>query len=260
MNRDRSDLVIIGDFNIDYTNKQLLQSSGLVGLETKYSLTQLIKHHTRISNESRKTIDLIYTDMKNISKSGVVNYNVSDHLPIFHVKKKIRTKIVKKTTYGRSYKRYNRETFLRLMENQNWENYFEVNDLTILWDVLMRNISQSLDTLCPIKPLTVVDCKPGWLSNAILLQMRERDKAFRKARRTKLHADWDRAKQIRNELSRYTTNIKTAKSYFIRTKLENNKNNPRKFWKQINELLPNTKGAEVLELQDELTLETFNAP
>ena len=85
--------------------------------------------------------------------------------------------------------------------------------------------------------------------------MRERDTAFRKARRTKLHADWDRAKQIRNELS---TNIKTAKSNFIRTKLENNKNNPKKFWKQINELLPNTKGAEVLELQDELTLETFN--
>ena len=130
-----------------------------------------------------------------------------------------------------------------------------VNDPTILWDVLMRNISQSLDTLCPIKPLTVVDSKPGWLSNAILLQMRERDKAFRKARRTKLHADWDRAKQIRNELS---TNIKTTKSYFIRTKLEINKNNPRKFWKQINELLPNTKGADVLELQDELNLETLN--
>ena len=154
---------------------------------------------------------------------------------------KQRTKIVKKTTFGRSYRRYNRETFIRLMSDLDWDNYFEVID--------------PLGTLCPIKPLTVVDTKPRWLSNALILQMREKDKAFKKARRTQLQVDWERAKQIRNELS---TNINSAKSNFIRTELENNKNNPRKFWKQINELLPNMKNAEVLELQDMLTSETFS--
>ena len=145
--------------------------------------------------------------------------------------------MVKKTSFGRSYRRYNRETFIRLMSDQDWDNYFEVID--------------PLGTLCPVKPLTVVDTKLRWLSNALILQMREKDKA----RRTQLQVDWERAKQIRNELS---TNIKSAKSNFIGTELENNKNNPRKFWKQINELLPNMKNAEVLELQDELTSETFS--
>ena len=193
IDRDRNDRVIMGDFNIDYTNKKSLRPTGLSGLETKYSLTQLITHHTRISRESRTTIDLIYTDMKNISKCGVLNYDVSDHLPIFCVKKKQRIKIKKKITFGRSYKKYNKETFLRLLDSQTWETFFEINNPENLWKVFIRNITSSLDALCPVKQLTVVDNKPRWLSNALLWQMRNRDKAFKKARKTHLPTDWNRA-------------------------------------------------------------------
>ena len=58
--------------------------------------------------------------------------------------------------------------------------------------------------------------------------------------------DWDRANQLRNNLN---IDIK---------ELENSKNNPRKFWKQINELLPNSKNSVIQELHDENTAETFN--
>ena len=93
IDQDRSDLVIIGDFNIDYSNKIMLQTSGLMRLELKDSLTQIVKHYTRISKESKTTIVLIYTDMKNISKAVVINYDLSDHLPIFFIKKKQRNEI-----------------------------------------------------------------------------------------------------------------------------------------------------------------------
>ena len=254
IDRDRNNLVIIGDFNIDYTNKKTLQQTGLSGLETKYSLAQQIKHHTRISRESKTTIDLIYTDMKNITKCGVLNYDVSDHLPIFFVKKQQRIKMKKKITYGRSYKRYNVETFLRLLDNQNWENYFEITNPEYMWQIFIRNITLSLDVLCPVKQLIVVDTKPRWLSNALLLQMRERDKAFKKARRTQLSADWNIAKLLRNNLS---TGIKIAKSNFVKTELEKNRNNPRKFWNQLNELLPTSKNEDIQELHDEITSEVF---
>ena len=255
VNRDRVDLIIMGDFNIDYLNKKTLHASGLNVLETKYSLTQLIRHHTRISRDSKTIIDLTYTDMKSISKSGVIDYDVSDHLPIFIVKKKERTKVKKRQTHGRSYKKYNPELFLQLLETQDWANFFVGNNPEHIWEVFIRNIIKCLDILCPIKLLTVVDSKPRWLSNALLYQMRDRDKAFKKARKTNLYEDWNTAKQLRNILS---MDIKTAKANFIKTELNNNKNNPKKFWKQINELLPNSKGSEIQELYDETTGEIFN--
>ena len=52
--------------------------------------------------------------------------------------------------------------------------------------------------------------------------------------------------------------IRTARSNLIKTELNNNKNNPRQFWKQINELFPSSKGVEIQELYDEITGEIFN--
>ena len=44
-----------------------------------------------------------------------------------------------------------------------------------LWEIFIQNIVKCLNTLHPIKLLTVVDTKPIWLSNVLLLQMRNRD-------------------------------------------------------------------------------------
>ena len=44
-----------------------------------------------------------------------------------------------------------------------------------------------LVAMVTIRELTVVDNKPDWLTNELLMQMRQRDKAFRKARNTKSH-------------------------------------------------------------------------
>ena len=87
--------------------------------------------------------------------------------------------------------------------------------------MFIKNIIRSLNVLCPIKLLTVVDTKPRWLSNALLQKMRMRDKPFKKARKTNCQEDWNMAKQLRNDLS---MDIQTAKSNFIKTELNNNKN------------------------------------
>ena len=75
--------------------------------------------------------------------------------------------------------------------------------------------------------------------------MRMGDKAFKKAMKTNSQEDRSIAKQIKNDLS---MDIRTAKSNFLKTELNNHKNNPRTFWKQINDLLPNSKGAEIQDL------------
>ena len=80
--------------------------------------------------------------------------------------------------------------------------------------------------------------------------MRQRDKAFRKARRSKLRVDWEFARNLRNTLS---MDIKTSKSNVIKGKLERYGNNSKKFWAEINKLIPQSDGTTIRSIHDEET-------
>ena len=181
--------------NIYFSNKRLVTSSNLEILENKYALKQIIKESTRVTDTSSKCIDLLYTDMLNIIDSGVINHNISDHLPIYLVRTKSRNKVKKNNVEGRSYLRYDSEMFTRPMD---WSQFDTVTNPTALWDYFCTNVIKTLDIMCPIKQLKVVDNKPEWLTHELLVKMRQRDKAFRKAKLTKRQADWELARTLRN--------------------------------------------------------------
>ena len=65
-----------------------------------------------VTMNSKSTIDLLYSHMDNNSKVGVLNYDVSDDMPIFLRKKKIRKEICKTQASGRSYASYNEDNIL----------------------------------------------------------------------------------------------------------------------------------------------------
>ena len=248
IDRTQSETLLIGDFNIDFNNKKAVSSSNLSRLENKYALKQIIGKDTRITESTSPRIDLLFTDMSNIIESGVINHNISDHLPIFLIKKKDRNRIRKKEAMGRSYLNYDKDVFLRLLRSSSWAKFDNASEPQILWELFQENVEKVLDTVCPIKALKVVDNKPEWLSNDILISMRHRDKAFKKARRTKKQEDWDWARDLRNRLG---MDIKTAKANVIKAKLERHGNNPKKFWEEINKLLPRTNDSTIMNLYDE---------
>ena len=84
--------------------------------------------------------------------------------------------------------------------------------------------------------------------------MRERDKAFRKARRTQGQDDWAIARNLRNSLC---MDIKTSKSNIIKGKLDRYSNNPKKFWSEINKILPHAQDTTIRSICDESTGKTF---
>jgi DNA-directed RNA polymerase len=77
----KKEVIILGDFNIDFLNP--INKSWLRSMKDK-NLTQLIKCPTRISQTSSSCIDHIYSNkIKNISSSGVLDINLSDHKAIY---------------------------------------------------------------------------------------------------------------------------------------------------------------------------------
>jgi hypothetical protein len=78
------DIIILGDCNIDYLDKQENWSQSIQNC----GLTQIITNPTRMTSDSAKLLDHIYVNqVQNISNSGILRFSVSDHQPIFVVRK-----------------------------------------------------------------------------------------------------------------------------------------------------------------------------
>ena len=106
---DRRELFLIGDFNINYSLDQVRHNLKIDQFETKFNLSQLIQSPTRVTISTQTIIDWIYTDSINIALAGTLNINMSDHLPVFLVRKKSRNRVERHKTEGRSYIRYDKE-------------------------------------------------------------------------------------------------------------------------------------------------------
>ena len=96
LNRSTTELIAIGDFNLDYLDRKVYNKHKLNTFMKSLAVEQLIKDYKRVTQTSRTMIDLMFSDCSHISCSGVMNINLSDHLPIYLIKKRKGKKSIKK--------------------------------------------------------------------------------------------------------------------------------------------------------------------
>ena len=149
------DIFIMGDFNIDYLDRQNEHTKKLKELLTQTGLVNLIKKNTRFSSDKNSAIDHIYTNSNMILDSGVLDVNVSDHEMVFAVRKKAKTIPETCKFEGRSYRNYNKEQFITNLNGQDWNNYGNLVDPNDIWQLFCNNIFRSINTMCPLKSYNV---------------------------------------------------------------------------------------------------------
>ena len=86
--KPNAEITILGDINIDYKLRHTTDFKKVKEFEREYQLKQLITTPTRITPRNASLLDMIFTDMENIDSSGILNITISDHLPVFVIKKK----------------------------------------------------------------------------------------------------------------------------------------------------------------------------
>ena len=106
---DRKDIVIMGDFNVDISDKKHRDAKAMKYFASLNGLPQLIDCPTRCTLTTRKTIDLIFTNMDYIAKSGTIDLFMSDHRPVFLIKKKQKSHHPKLNFSGRTYRNYSQD-------------------------------------------------------------------------------------------------------------------------------------------------------
>ena len=82
------EVFMMGDMNVNYKNKTSVEYKKLNFFIRSNGLSQLITSTTRNTDKTKSLLDLILTNSKYISLSGTLDHFISDHQPVFAVKKK----------------------------------------------------------------------------------------------------------------------------------------------------------------------------
>ena len=64
--------------------------------------------------------------------------------------------------------------------------------------MLITNIRECIDTLCPIKKFSIKSVTKVWLTNELLEEIKDKDRALRRVKRTKRGDHWAEAHRLRN--------------------------------------------------------------
>ena len=244
----RKDLVVMGDFNIDFANKRHKNVKALSYFASLNGLTQLITEPTRYTPVAHTTIDLIFSNIEYIQNSGTLDLFISDHQPIFLLKKKSKVRHTKVELTGRTYRNYSGPEACNRLDQILDKNLIKnENDPSVCWDYLLNDITTLADELTPKKVYKIRKDKPIWLTNDLLNMQKDREYLYKKAKKTRKHDDWLVACAHRNRVNKA---IREAKADFIKDELTRNKSNPKKFWRSIkNDIIPDKK-SHILNLVD----------
>ena len=234
------EIVLLGDFNIDYKNKKSQNFKKLNFFERANALEQKICTTTRNTKSSSSILDIILTNMKYIKSAGTLDTFLSDHQPIFLLKKKEKNKgKLEQTFQGRSYRTYDKQKFVDNILAQRWNYFYDAPDPSQAWEEMSRIITREADKQCPLRTYKIRHKKPCWLTNEILEIMKDRDYFYQKAKRTNSEDDWNIAKFHRNQTN---FNVRKAKADYIKDQLRNSEGNSSKFWRTIKQIMPSKKG------------------
>ena len=119
--------------------------------------------------------------MEHINDSGVLDYQVSDHAPVFISKKKSKIKKTFYKTKGRSYKNYVKTDFLRLItEDERWLGFWDPDiDVDYMWKLMYDIILDASNITCPFVNMKIADDNPEWFSHELLEEIHLKDELFR---------------------------------------------------------------------------------
>ena len=245
LSKIRSDLelIILGDFNVDYALKQDHLLSKMKQVLQLFDCKQLINSPTRVCRTRASILDhVICNNVNKISQSGTIGVGISDHQFLIYCTRKI-TK-VKCTNHNivkmRSLKNYSKDDLLSALVATDWTHVY-CSDIDIAWNVFSNNFISVLDKVAPLKEVRIKNKTEPWMNNDILENIRKRDMLLHQFKKDNNSGVYEQFCRTRNQIQR---DIKKAKASYFSDKIEENKNNPKGLWKQFRSLGYSSNGKD----------------
>ena len=222
-NSDKIDFFIGGDFNIDVKVKNSVSSKKLSRFLKINQFKQYITQTTR--PDSNAILDLIISNSDIIKESGICNINVSDHLPIFLIRKKSKVHREQANFRGRSYRNLVDDELREKLLDFDWIDFGE-NDIDTCWNIMYTRIDSVVNKLCPMKDFKFAKAKPKWMSDDLIELMKNRDASLKQYLKTRKEDDKKEMRRMRNMVN---IAIRNARNEYVKNQLETHQKTLRNF-------------------------------
>lgn len=232
---DKKEIIIMGDLNWDVLDTDSAGAKIVSEIADEFGLTQQITQPTRITHRCSTLLDIILTNMKNVAFSGCLHYHLSDHCPVYIVKKRIMEDKEFCYLYKRSFRSYDIITCQERLEALDWSilKLLNVNDM---WLMVKKAIAYEADLQCPYKWIRIDKNRPLWFTTHMSEVARSRDILFRNYLRggKKNQSIYEKAVTKRRE---FNSLVKKSRDSYFREQLEVNKGDQVKFWQTVSNVL-----------------------
>ena len=237
---NKSDNILIGDFNINLLEHQTHQDTGNF-LATIQSLNYIpiISRPTRFPEGNQRgtesLLDHIYVNFTLPSIAGILQYDISDHLPVFmnillpdrhdNVNYKIKFRIFNDTNKG---------IFTRRLCDVEWEDLLSDDvSVDVNFDLFYGKFYSLYNQCFPVTCKTISNrrVKNAWITSGLLTSIKRKSTLYRDFK-----AGLIPEQQYKNFKNRVNGLIRKVKSNYYRNIFANFKNNTSKLWKTINNI------------------------
>lgn len=224
----KNEIILLGDFNKNWLDKSANNDKNSFG---NLNLTQVISEPTRITSSCQSLLDwILVSHPDRFLKSGIMSDCFSDHAIVFCIWKIKLPKLPPKLISIRQYKKLNIDQFINDIISINWERYQLIPYVQEAWDFLYSELSSIIDKHAPLKTTKVKGRHLPWINADLISLFRQRDSAWATFRKSKIPADWEEYRKLRNLSKTMTRN---AKSNYYKESLSENFRNSKQFWSKI---------------------------
>ena len=242
--------IVMGDYNVDFSHKEKHTCKKLKDIMNDYGLRYHSTGYTRITAHSKSTIDLMFSDMHNVFEVGVKSIVISDHLPTYIIRKKMRNSIEKEQIEIRKMWNYSLENLEEMIRaDERWMNFWENNvSVDELWDIMYNIFLDAVNSLCPIIKKTVQKNRPSWVTKEVTDAISEKNRLYNVARDKNDTESWNSFRVNKKLTSKLITQTKCE---VTKNRLRENSSNPKRFWRQINrDILGKENGDGIKVIKD----------
>lgn len=234
LNLENKNIIIVGDINVDISDINDASCSEYISSFQGHGLDSLIVSPTRCMPLGPCTlIDHVLSNLISSQISGVINFNITDHYPIFLLvenQNPTKPKILHKTSF-------NSDQFIETIATTNWGEITREENVDKAYDMLSEKLKTAI-TSCTSRSETYkryTAPRNPWITRSLLQSIRKRDNLHKKVKLRPFNL------ALKARLKKYshilTKLLKEAKqSYYQNQILKNGKNN-YKNWKLIKEFL-----------------------
>ena len=238
INMERKTFYLLGDFNINALSKNTVDKRFINNMQS-IGAHQMITLPTRFMlHQKPSLLDHIYcNDFVHELQPGVLQYDISDHHPIFLLAK-IVPKRNKLTKWKRCYKQFHPEKFAMHLST-NLEENFTSNpenpneEFNNFFKIFKSSVDHNAPLIKLSRKLTKLASKP-WITKGLLNSIKTKNKLYKKAMNSGIASEFQKYRKFNNILTHLK---KKAKLNFYKTQLFENSNTPRETWKTINKVI-----------------------